>query len=51
MKNLMGVGVGMARVTWESGVSYKINRNTGQHKINPNELKVDDSKYWEWAGL
>lgn len=25
--------------------------NMGQHKINPNELKVDDSKYWEWAGL
>lgn len=47
----MGVGVGMARVTWKSGVSYHINRNVRQQKISPNELNVDDSECWEWADL
>ena len=51
MKSLMGVGVEMARVTWESGVSYKLNSKMGQYKINPNELKGDESEYGEWAGL
>lgn len=51
MKNFIGVGVGMARVTWESGVSYKINSNMGRHEINPNELKVAESECGEWAGL